>query len=181
MQNNNLKNQNMQIPSVEGGAAKPTFQQPTFQQPTFQQALKDFFTNHSFEDAEDALADLLQIWISPDTETVYAPVEIANRAFFVANLNTFIRKTAGFDLSNNLELPESDPARLYITSFFDQWGVDYPEESLNATLQSWICPDQDDTQYLNHVADVVGLFWDLNILLRKCEQVFLTVEGGDHA
>lgn len=53
--------------------------------------LTKFFDGFSFDDVETLLSDLLQLYISPDPNSVHSTKQIANTVFTVREINNLLR------------------------------------------------------------------------------------------
>jgi hypothetical protein len=84
MQTNNRENQNEQIPSEQGRAAEATA--------SLNNLLNSFFENTSFDDSEDILCDLVQMYIYPDQDSLPTRSHLSNVIYGVRNIINLLRK-----------------------------------------------------------------------------------------
>ena len=138
------------------------------------EVLTNYFEMHPAKETEDSLNDLLQDWICPDTQSERTRMQIANQVFFVYNISAFIRKVAEWDFKVQ-ESGKMTERRLFILTFFDQFGYEYPQEVFHEMLQSWILPRSNSNNDPKTVADAVSMFIQLVKLINVCSEI---LEGG---
>jgi hypothetical protein len=54
--------------------------------------VNDFFENTSFDDSEDILSDLIQMYVNPDPSNSCTPSHLSNLIYGVRNITNLLRK-----------------------------------------------------------------------------------------
>jgi hypothetical protein len=127
--------------------------------------ITDHFDKFDAESTEENFNEILQAWISPDSDSTNTILQAANMVFCVKSVVSFLRK---------IEKQQFREADQRIDEFFDIISAGQVGEILNVMLSIWLCPYPQDsfekiemTNYVDYTFQVTNLLFTLESELQK--------------